>query len=329
MLKKIPKNKLIASLIIAILIVYGGFYSNRFEHDFLMKFGFYREKFCSEAELIKDYLKKGKDLNISFRLKGDNKTLLDCLIGQNDEEIIDLLSSQKFKINNIDNYNKALILYYIERNNIKELKRLISYNLVDLNIKYKKELKEETKNITDRTNYITYYFCENSSLLNEAIIRNNLEIVKILTDNGANINEKCFVTNVIEEDTESTSIYNIDSILTPLSKAIRLNNLEIVKYLLENNAELEQTIMPQTLAISIVRDEYELLKLLLEYGLNPEQYNKFPFKATHTQKSNNLLDTNRIKRTSKVNKYNSLLDFAEKRGSKRILNLFRQNRKDT
>lgn len=63
---------------------------------------------------------------------------------------------------------------------------------------------------------------------------------------------------------------NRDKILTPLSKAIYLSNLEIVDFLLQQKIAPSFESIPITLARVIEEDNTELLEILLKNGLNPE-----------------------------------------------------------
>ncbi|MEM9273923.1 MAG: hypothetical protein AAGA80_13290, partial [Cyanobacteria bacterium P01_F01_bin.143] len=119
---------------------------------------------------------------------------------------------------------------------------------------------------------------------------------------------------------------NVDQVLTPLSKAIRLNHIDIVNILFENGAIFDANNIPITLANAINREYSDLLELLLEHELQPKQNNKFSIKNIYTyNKSNNPLHPNRVLRETKLEEYQSLFEFAERKDKKEILDLFRKH----
>jgi ankyrin repeat protein len=97
-----------------------------------------------------------------------------------------------------------------------------------------------------------YTDIEGNSLLYYAISSDCIEVVKILLDKGADINQKLG---------ENRS--------TPLIEEITKGNIDVFKLLLERGADVNgQTNGITPLMVAILKDNNEMAKLLIEYGAN-------------------------------------------------------------
>lgn len=97
---------------------------------------------------------------------------------------------------------------------------------------------------------------------------NKVEIIKLLLENGENIN--------------SRSTYDREK--TPLFVATEYGNKEAVKVLLENGADVKLTSTGremQAIHMAVEKNQSEILKLLLEYGAEKEKKSKYEKTALH------------------------------------------------
>ncbi|WP_342273367.1 ankyrin repeat domain-containing protein [Spiroplasma endosymbiont of Acasis viretata] len=123
-------------------------------------------------------------------------------------------------------------------------------------------------------------FC---SPLYYAVNNNNIEIVKLLLENDADINEQdingstplhwaieCNNIEIVKLLLENDADINAQDIngCAPLHWAIECNNIEIVKLLLENDADInaQEKSLATPLHLSIYTNNFDMIKLLLEKG---------------------------------------------------------------
>lgn len=91
-----------------------------------------------------------------------------------------------------------------------------------------------------------------------------IDILDLLLKNGININQK----NKIN--------------YTPLALAIRLESVEIVKFLLEKNAAIDLIIHELSLLhLAVITKNYEIIKLLVQYGINLNSLTTYNETALH------------------------------------------------
>jgi hypothetical protein len=275
---------------------------NSIKDNVLINSEHYQQILCSNKTLAKNYIKQGKDINRALTIDNQRKSLISCLIGATDTQIIKLLKENQDNIQDKKSYNEIMLLRAIRGNNAKEVAKLIDKEL-DINIEF--PIKKSRYS----------YLCDRSNFLYEAISEDNLEIVKLLIDKGVNANHKCI--------TNSANGYN-DRFLTPLSRAIHLKRVSIVKLLIENGAIIDYDSIPITLAQIIAAEQdsrsIPLLKLLLQNGLDPNKDNEFG-----KLESLSTIDPNYVQSpgsNKKIIYYDSLRDFAKKRGKNKALSLF-------
>ncbi|WP_339043682.1 ankyrin repeat domain-containing protein [Spiroplasma endosymbiont of Apeira syringaria] len=184
--------------------------------------------FNNNIEIVKLLLENDADINIQN--KYGNNTILDVLFKNNKIEIIkEILIKKIINDYNEKKYIDILLIYFSKYNDILSFKWLNENFKIDSNIEDK-----ET-------------FC---SPLYYAVNNNNIEIVKLLLENDADINE---------QDINGCA---------PLHWAIECNNIEIVKLLLENDADInaQEKSLATPLHLSIYTNNFDMIKLLLEKG---------------------------------------------------------------
>ena len=248
--KRNTSRKLIALLIFALLGT-GIFKLNNYKFDILLKSEYYQKKICNNSKFAKKYINKGKDINANFSFDKNTQSFLSCLVGRNDSELIELLKANKSKIGDIQTYNTILFFRAIFDRDIDRVKRLLATK-INVNTKFDKKVKCEGYG----RYYCSYYYCPQSTPLYEAILRKDVDIVKLLVDNGAELNESCkaYRTNTVQHD----------DFITPLSKAIHLRDAEIVDFLIEKGAKVDSTLTPYTLSERILNRDIE------DYKINAE-----------------------------------------------------------
>lgn len=126
------------------------------------------------------------------------------------------------------------------------------------------------------------------NLLHRAILNNNLDMVKFLINKGANVNVPSRYCNISKEhsiqktyervqectkDTENGKRY-------PLNTAVIMNDLDLVRVLLENKAnpnQVENSLTP--LQIAIKYKHIRIIQCLLNYGVDRTlpDINKIPY----------------------------------------------------
>ena len=309
------KRKLTALSVFAIAVI-GVLSLNSNKQDILIRTGFYQKRLCFNTSLMKNYLKYGNDININLKINGKPKPFLYCLIAKTDNELLNLIQARESQIQKKDIYHQILFYGFIKNNNYQAVEKMIQQGF-DVNTEFKKDFKYE-KNREG-------YFCPNSTPIYEAILTNNLDIVKLLVNNGAKLNEHC-------KASRSVSIYNNDKIITPLSKAIFLNQAGVVELLIENGAEIDYKLIPLTLSRLIVFEQsygsvHELLKVLLENGLNPAEHNEFSRKEYISKIDNPVYRKTPEGHTpgkDAIIKYDSLLHFTKAKKKYEIIDLFNQ-----
>ena len=302
-------RKLIAFLMFA-LIGASILKLNEYKFDILLKSEYYQNKICNNTKFAKKYINKGKDINANLSFDENTKSFLSCLIGKNDPELFELLTVNNASIKDIKTYNTIMFFKAIFDEDLDTAKQLLTKE-IDVNTRFYKISKCERYG-----RFCSYYYCPESTALYQAIIRKNLDIVKLLVDNGAELNESCqaYRTNTIQHD----------DLITPLSKAIDMGNTEIVNFLIVNGADVSSTLMPFTLSRRILNrniSDYKIIKILLENGLDPTVENSFVRNEYLSDIDPSV--RNRYKDRRRV-KYNSLLHFAEARQRYEIVSLFNQ-----
>jgi serine/threonine protein kinase len=146
------KSRAIIGFCLAIPIV-SGIYFNIHKHELLMHTNIYRSQLCSNPKLIKKYLKQDRDLNITLEINGKPQSFLDCLVGQTEPKIIELLQAKESEIKDKKKYDKILIFYHIHHNNKSQVDNL-TRKQDNIYIKYSKDTKYEIG-----LDFLLYFHC--------------------------------------------------------------------------------------------------------------------------------------------------------------------------
>lgn len=179
--------------------------------------------------------------------------------------------NRTFKVEFLENPDQQLIKDLLEYGLVdkEQFERVKEYiNMPDEDLKYLvfEEINEKQPNLDLLKDLLEYdlfdFYITNDDLLNPlfyAIFQNQIEIVKLFLDYGADI--------------ESTDYYDN----TPLGFALLYGNTEIAEYLIKRHAELNITIFSEDsewitpLIQSIILNSYELVSLLLKKGVDYNQ----------------------------------------------------------
>ncbi|WP_342273365.1 ankyrin repeat domain-containing protein [Spiroplasma endosymbiont of Acasis viretata] len=217
--------------------------------------------FNNNIEIVKLLLENDADINIQN--KYGNNTILDVLFKNNKIEIIkEILIKKIINDYNEKKYIDILLIYFSKYNDILSFKWLNENFKIDSNIEDKETFCSPLYYAVNNNNIeIVKLLLENDADINEqdingstplhwAIECNNIEIVKLLLENDADINE---------QDINGCA---------PLHWAIECNNIEIVKLLLENDADInaQEKSLATPLHLSIYTNNFDMIKLLLEKG---------------------------------------------------------------
>ena len=214
-------------------------------------------------DVVKVLIDTGADINAVESYL--NKTALLMAIEYSDNETIELLIKYKADINHIDNegnapidiatrLNKTDIVNLLIKNGApNDLARAIKYGVTD-QVEY---LLSKSKNIDALDS-------NGDTALTLAIKENNVNLVKMIINKGANINIISFINNYSDE-------------YSPLMIASKNGNKEIVNLLIKNGANvnlLNSSSMSALMATTydrhlITPEQIEVMKILIDAGANP------------------------------------------------------------
>ena len=214
-------------------------------------------------DVVKVLIDTGADINAVESYL--NKTALLMAIEYSDNETIELLIKYKADINHIDNegnapidiatrLNKTDIVNLLIKNGApNDLARAIKYGVTD-QVEY---LLSKSKNIDALDS-------NGDTALALAIKENNVNLVKMIINKGANINIISFINNYSDE-------------YSPLMIASKNGNKEIVNLLIKNGANvnlLNSSSMSALMTTTydrhlITPEQIEVMKILIDAGANP------------------------------------------------------------
>ena len=142
------------------------------------------------------YLRFGGDINVTVSTNSDSKSkfLLECLVGSSDTDVLRSLSAREIDSNSQTRYDNILFFDAVESGNSDRVKDILLSKQIDVNLfSYKEQLTP----------------------LQIAVARNNLELTKLLIENGADVNYT------------SRYKYRDNSADNPIVTAIKNNNYKI------------------------------------------------------------------------------------------------------
>ncbi|XP_051172785.1 putative ankyrin repeat protein RF_0381 [Leptopilina boulardi] len=176
--------------------------------------------------------------------------------------------------------------------------------------------EEDVKHIITHYKFSDYpELLEGYVLICEALNNDNMQVVKLLLQNGANV-------NVTRNSTENS----------PLHLAIIKNNIEILQLLLEKNVRLNVVNKEKKTPLHIAIDQQneEFVKLLLDKGADTEFKDKFNYTPLHMAiKNGNLkIIQHLINHKADINSFReneTALHFAVKNNRSDIVKLLLKN----
>ena len=212
-------------------------------------------------EIMVNYLlNKGANVNQYCKIEYNNRvTSINCAIKIKNKNLIKDLLKRGVNINKYieRGYGEELPLEYAIKEN--------DMNMVDFLI----------QDCGADVNMILY---DNESLLIKAIDQNNMEMVELLIDHGADVNLSndhysplSYAINQRMEDMvhylveKGADLYKICCHHTPLMNAIRINHHNITKYLIKQGVDINESIISTTpLIYAICHNNINFIKYLIE-----------------------------------------------------------------
>ena len=196
---------------------------------------------------VKSYLEQGANCNA---LDSYNRTALINASVSGYDDIAKLLIEEGTDVN-IQDKAGATALMYTARNTNYEMVEVLLKNGADVNI----------RDITGET--ALYYSIEHNSFGQENETENAIKILNLLIKYGADVNTK---------NDEGTSLLDVSY------RSSKSENREMFKILVENGFNLESRINDDDsdytpLMIAVYKEDYDMVKYLLDKGANPNAVN--------------------------------------------------------
>ena len=194
-----------------------------------------------------------------------NKTALLMAIEYSDNETIELLIKYKANINHIDNEGNAPIDIATRLNKTDIVNLLIKNGAPnDLTRAIKYGVTDQVEYLLSKSKNIDALDSNGDTALTLAIKENNVNLVKMIINKGANINIISFINNYSDE-------------YSPLMIASKNGNKEIVNLLIKNGANvnlLNSSSMSALMTTTydrhlITPEQIEVMKILIDAGANP------------------------------------------------------------
>ena len=194
-----------------------------------------------------------------------NKTALLMAIEYSDNETIELLIKYKADINHIDNEGNAPIDIATRLNKTDIVNLLIKNGAPnDLTRAIKYGVTDQVEYLLSKSKNIDALDSNGDTALTLAIKENNVNLVKMIINKGANINIISFINNYSDE-------------YSPLMIASKNGNKEIVNLLIKNGANvnlLNSSSMSALMTTTydrhlITPEQIEVMKILIDAGANP------------------------------------------------------------
>ena len=213
------------------------------------------------VELTKLLLEHGADVNVSN--KNDYTALYLSIIRKN-TEITKLLLEHGADVNAIDKNGHTVLILATDNENV-ELTKLLLEHGADVNTL----INIETQLLIDKGLDINASDKVNFTILMFAIGKENIEMVKLLIENGADVNALLNIDtkNLIEKGL-AVNTSTKDGLTTLMFAIMEKKNIEIIKLLLEHEVDVNVFVNngETALMLAIYNENIKLTKLLLEYG---------------------------------------------------------------
>ena len=214
-------------------------------------------------DVVKVLIDTGADINAVESYL--NKTALLMAIEYSDNETIELLIKYKADINHIDNEGNAPIDIATRLNKTDIVNLLIKNGAPnDLTRAIKYGVTDQVEYLLSKSKNIDALDSNGDTALALAIKENNVNLVKMIINKGANINIISFINNYSDE-------------YSPLMIASKNGNKEIVNLLIKNGANvnlLNSSSMSALMTTTydrhlITPEQIEVMKILIDAGANP------------------------------------------------------------
>ena len=214
-------------------------------------------------DVVKVLIDTGADINAVESYL--NKTALLMAIEYSDNETIELLIKYKADINHIDNEGNAPIDIATRLNKTDIVNLLIKNGAPnDLTRAIKYGVTDQVEYLLSKSKNIDALDSNGDTALTLAIKENNVNLVKMIINKGANINIISFINNYSDE-------------YSPLMIASKNGNKEIVNLLIKNGANvnlLNSSSMSALMTTTydrhlITPEQIEVMKILIDAGANP------------------------------------------------------------
>ncbi len=228
-------------------------------------------------EIAKSLIAKGADININIAFNKDNLTPLNLAYLIKDWEMIWLLIEHKADVNSEFKNSSTILLESLEHNKCEVVKALLengakvnkTYNDVSAlaiaiakgNIEMIKILIEHGADVNTASKGCTplglaiYRSGDKNNSKNDKENKDNIdykEIAKLLIEKGAGVNDNFKIANDKNE-------------YRPLGLAVKINNYEMAKLLINNRANIDITFGNTTaLGLAIENGNEEIFKLLID-----------------------------------------------------------------
>jgi len=251
-----------------------------------------------DYENLPSLIQKQENVNLKYKY---GRTLLHHAIIRNKPELVKKLLQLKADPNILSSFNYSPLMFAAQYSDFDIFNILIAYG-ADPSIKDNdgKKIGEKTRN--------------NTPIIIEAVAQNNYNVVKILLENGADVNATM--------DSETT--------LLMIASLNKNDSYKIVSLLIKKGADVNACNNKGSTALlySSLRGKTEVVKLLLKKGANPNHPNSIttPLMIAASQKEYEICKMLIEKGADKYavdEKGITVLDYAKSGKDKRIIELLR------
>ena len=248
----------------------------------LSRIGYYPIDICNNSNSMSRYLKHGGilDLEVVYldkiinNIQGDKikSHLLECSTGIINREIVSLIQNRVIDIESYPLYHESLLFYSVFNQDIITLKNLLSQ---DINLNIETNYNGSYKTFSKSKHSDEFYIRRGYTPLLIASMIGDIEVVQLLIDNGADVNATTihnYSSTRIDRETRKRHTLHFSYIYTPLSQAVVMGNLEVVKILLEHGADMKMKVHHNQSIFDLGKSDRKIMELLQSYA-NPKKGN--------------------------------------------------------